>query len=1124
MRKFIYRVILLLLALLLPILLLAQTNPGTENLKHKWTFTNGSVTDEVGHLDGILRGKAVISNNALLTANGGYFELPAEQIAINTYPELTMSVWFISNGTNSSDHPITWFGKATSLYGEDYLSIQTLKNNSFMGGISCQDSTAPWATENHILIPPINDVNVHNAVTVLDSVTIKLYIDGVLVGIDTLSEKNRISYLSTANAYLAKGGYAVDPTWKGLINEFSLYNKALTDNEVLYLFQQKTEGDRYFNVFSTKIIFDSSYRMEAFTIINLGLTNDINIVAPDGITVTPNIISFESYVTQAIVSWDGNTNIDGNIYLTSGSTTISIEVKNINDFDCFNNIPSMLDNLIPDPGLNKLENFSGWGIKTLVNVFDDPENVYCGVSSIRVGDGISSGSGTLDVNSSGILKPNTSYTTKFMAKTTGGFARLGITGINASSSLSGIKTFDTEGAWQEIVFNFTTGDSLGLNQRLFINNWNTTCTEIIVDNWVLYETSEIYTHIDQLPNYVPKNDVFGYFDFSLEIPYDLFTMNYYNPFNIEFVADRNGLNNGAIKFVSENQSSVVLLGENRIYENFALNTWVKPGRDISLIEEGGISYENTQNLLILPNHGGNTEMGIGLSVGTNGVCVYGHSSNIITSLLTYATPINDFTNISVNVSKTKIELFVNGLLVKSNNMLYPEKKKYIFPYYMGNNSTVSLHFDGTVDELGFWSRTLSNEEIRKYYISTFVKVYTQNKVVVNGKDFTIPLNIITIIAEDSIYAYQFDFSYDTTHVEYQGLIQENTMSQNANVVVNDKQKGKLRFAAIEQGFFEGSGALIELKFKAIKAGVFLPEITNFLMNTDTIDKLSTDSIYIFTRYGDVDGNDFIQAYDASLALKKSVGLDPIPSIDPIPWEEWRITAANVDGFDSISAYDASLILQRSIDLIDSFPVERENTSAMLMKSNNTADIIITKEYENLIVRSIGNLTGLNFAVTIGSEYLDAPTSYANEFIKAENINNETYKIGMASTSAVDDNSILMVIPVKNEVPVEVIFDVIVNTDQKTIKMQVPTGISSEYLPELMLYPNPTNGYVSIDLGTTQLDQMSYKIINLTGQTVSEGNLNNRISTINLSGVLPGMYSIQIINDKKVLSIQKLIIK
>ncbi len=105
-------------------------------------------------------------------------------------------------------------------------------------------------------------------------------------------------------------------------------------------------------------------------------------------------------------------------------------------------------------------------------------------------------------------------------------------------------------------------------------------------------------------------------------------------------------------------------------------------------------------------------------------------------------------------------------------------------------------------------------------------------------------------------------------------------------------------------------------------------------------------------YGDVDDNNIVQAYDASVVLQYSVGLDPIPEIDPIPWEESRITSADVDGNEEIEAYDASLILQYAVGLINQFPVQYGRNEIPF----STIDISI--EENELVFKADKNLYSL----------------------------------------------------------------------------------------------------------------------------------------------------------------------
>jgi len=66
----------------------------------------------------------------------------------------------------------------------------------------------------------------------------------------------------------------------------------------------------------------------------------------------------------------------------------------------------------------------------------------------------------------------------------------------------------------------------------------------------------------------------------------------------------------------------------------------------------------------------------------------------------------------------------------------------------------------------------------------------------------------------------------------------------------------------------------------------------------------------FGLLGDVDGNGFVQAFDASLALQYSIGL--------IELDEFQITNADVDENGYVQSMDASLILQYVLGMIDEF--------------------------------------------------------------------------------------------------------------------------------------------------------------------------------------------------------------
>jgi hypothetical protein len=73
-------------------------------------------------------------------------------------------------------------------------------------------------------------------------------------------------------------------------------------------------------------------------------------------------------------------------------------------------------------------------------------------------------------------------------------------------------------------------------------------------------------------------------------------------------------------------------------------------------------------------------------------------------------------------------------------------------------------------------------------------------------------------------------------------------------------------------------------------------------------------------------------------------------------------------------------------------------------------------------------------------------------------------------------------------------------------MQIPTSVSGYPNQEIKIFPNPSNGYVSLP---TDMDKSNVVVYNSTGQIVSY-KLNGNI--LNLSNHPPGLYYLKINND------------
>ena len=77
-----------------------------------------------------------------------------------------------------------------------------------------------------------------------------------------------------------------------------------------------------------------------------------------------------------------------------------------------------------------------------------------------------------------------------------------------------------------------------------------------------------------------------------------------------------------------------------------------------------------------------------------------------------------------------------------------------------------------------------------------------------------------------------------------------------------------------------------------------------------------------------------------------------------------------------------------------------------------------------------------------------------------------------------------------------------------------TSSVSELDVSFLIYPNPTNGIVTIDLGTPNQQYTSFTVTNITGQTIHSELINNRTRIqFDLEGYSEGMYFVNVTNGK-----------
>lgn len=207
---------------------------------HLYTFNEGTVsgttvTDLIGGADGTLvngatvaGGQLVLADNSGATgANVQYMQMPVDVIPQGSRA-LTAELWFTASSSSQ-----TW-GRGFDLGESDlnYLFFTPVNNT---GGSRAAITQASSDGEKRVDgNTPYNDDTQHVATVTIDDSTDTLvyYIDGVEIGSVQLAGTT-LSGIEAINNFLGRSQFDVDPGFIGTMNQFALYDRALTPTEVL---------------------------------------------------------------------------------------------------------------------------------------------------------------------------------------------------------------------------------------------------------------------------------------------------------------------------------------------------------------------------------------------------------------------------------------------------------------------------------------------------------------------------------------------------------------------------------------------------------------------------------------------------------------------------------------------------------------------------------------------------------------------------------------------------------------------------------------------------------------------------------------------------------------------------
>jgi hypothetical protein len=253
----------LFLTLLFTVGLKAQ-DPGKDNLTHLWTFEDGTTDDMVGNAPGEFNGDNIdLIDGDLVTfpnADGvgdSWLDLPGDELDLGSYTEVSVSAWFTPDSASNTQWNTIWFfgdDGAGAGTGSDGMALQARRGDGHARFWFTAGAAAGYNAEDGVNDVDYGNYNNNVLYHVVCEVTadneIIMYHDGVLIGTTPLTtnpatgEIKSIADISPNFAMFCQSGYAGtgDLAWVGAIHEIAIFNKALSDEEVAFLFNAGVNG------------------------------------------------------------------------------------------------------------------------------------------------------------------------------------------------------------------------------------------------------------------------------------------------------------------------------------------------------------------------------------------------------------------------------------------------------------------------------------------------------------------------------------------------------------------------------------------------------------------------------------------------------------------------------------------------------------------------------------------------------------------------------------------------------------------------------------------------------------------------------------------------------------------
>jgi hypothetical protein len=157
--------------------------------------------------------------------------------------------------------------------------------------------------------------------------------------------------------------------------------------------------------------------------------------------------------------------------------------------------------------------------------------------------------------------------------------------------------------------------------------------------------------------------------------------------------------------------------------SFTYSMWAKPTGALPGCAETSSGACFGLPWAIFPTHGdvsapageNGLAAGIGIAIGTNGVCVGQHAAFLVSCLALHSAPITGWTHVVAVVENKTPRIYVNGQLVRSG---VASDKQFVFAAWNVLGSGLSLgRYSGDLDEVQIFGRALDDTEIGELFLA-----------------------------------------------------------------------------------------------------------------------------------------------------------------------------------------------------------------------------------------------------------------------------------------------------------------------------------------------------------------------------------------------------------------------